>query len=185
MNFEYCTLDVFTERRFGGNPLPSCSMHAESTTRRCSRSRASSTTAKPPSCSRRRHGACRTVRIFTPGANCPSLPSHRRDAFALASSAASQRCARHRVRGRRGPGAVSIDRRADGSIDACTLTPRSHRVVETIEDRAGAAAMLGLARTRCRPDRVWSCGVPFLVVPLASVDALSAARLDLERWQCC
>jgi trans-2,3-dihydro-3-hydroxyanthranilate isomerase len=29
----------------------------------------------------------------------------------------------------------------------------------------------------------WSCGVPFLVVPLSHVDALAEARLDLERWR--
>jgi len=44
--------------------------------------------------------------------------------------------------------------------------------------------MLGIAHDAVQSSpEVWSCGVPFLVVPLASIDELTAARLDLPRWR--
>ena len=188
MNFEYCTLDVFTDRRFGGNPLAVVldargidDATMQSVAREFNYSE--TTFVLPPADPA--HAA--RVRIFTPGGELP-FAGHPTvgTAFALASL------------GRIGPGErdivfeeavgpvpVSIDRHADGSIHGCTLTTaQSPELVEVIEDLAGAAAMLGLAASAVpsRPE-VWSCGVPFLVVPLATVDALSAARLDLERWQ--
>jgi trans-2,3-dihydro-3-hydroxyanthranilate isomerase len=187
MNFEYCTLDVFTERRFGGNPLAVVldargidDATMQSVTREFNYSE--TTFVLPPA--NPAHAA--RVRIFTPGGELP-FAGHPTvgTAFALASF------------GRIGPGVhdivfeegvgpvpVSIDRHPDGSIHCCTLTTaQSPERVEAIEDRAGVASMLGLAANAVlsRPE-VWSCGVPFLVVPLASVDALSAARLDLEQW---
>ena len=187
MNFEYCTLDVFTDRRFGGNPLAvvlDANGIDDATMQSVARefNYSETTFVLPPA--NPAHAA--RVRIFTPGGELP-FAGHPTvgTAFALASL------------GRIGPGErdivfeeavgpvpVSIDRHADGSIHGCTLTTaQSPERVEAIEDRAGAAAMLGLAASAVpsRPE-VWSCGVPFLVVPLATVDALSAARLDLERW---
>jgi len=188
MNFEYCTLDVFTERRFGGNPLAVVldargidDATMQSVAREFNYSE--TTFVLPPADTA--HAA--RVRIFTPGGELP-FAGHPTvgTAFALASLGRIGNGVRDIVFEEGvGPVPVSIDRRADGSIDACTLTTaQPPEWVETIEDRAGAAAMLGLAANAVpsRPE-VWSCGVPFLVVPLASVDALSAARLDLERWQ--
>lgn len=187
MNFEYCTLDVFTDHRFGGNPL-AVVLDARGIDDATMQSVArefnySETTFVLPPASLA-HAA--RVRIFTPGGELP-FAGHPTvgTAFALASL------------GRTGPGVrdivfeegvglvpVSIDRHPDGSIHCCTLTTaQSPALVEAIEDRAGAAAMLGLdANVVLSRPEVWSCGVPFLMVPLASVDALCAARLDLGQW---
>jgi trans-2,3-dihydro-3-hydroxyanthranilate isomerase len=44
--------------------------------------------------------------------------------------------------------------------------------------------MLGLAVTDLAgPAECWSCGVDFLVIPLASADALTRTQLDLTRWR--
>jgi trans-2,3-dihydro-3-hydroxyanthranilate isomerase len=43
--------------------------------------------------------------------------------------------------------------------------------------------MLGLhAGDVAAQAEVWSCGVPFTVIPLATVNALRRARLDHDRW---
>jgi trans-2,3-dihydro-3-hydroxyanthranilate isomerase len=55
--------------------------------------------------------------------------------------------------------------------------------VATIGQRVRLAAMLGLkADDVVARGEVWTCGVPFTVIPLASVAALEHARLDLDRW---
>jgi trans-2,3-dihydro-3-hydroxyanthranilate isomerase len=83
-----------------------------------------------------------------------------------------------------GPVPVRIDRNPDGSLRRCVLTTaQAPERIEALADREAAAAMIGLpgAAIVAEPE-VWSCGLPFLVVPLADVDALQAARLDLPRW---
>lgn len=83
-----------------------------------------------------------------------------------------------------GPVPVRLERDGD-AIKACTLTaarlpeegppaPAPQRLARMLQVPADAV----LAGAEC-----WSCGVPFLVVPLASVEALSACRLDLALWR--
>jgi trans-2,3-dihydro-3-hydroxyanthranilate isomerase len=187
MNFEYCTLDVFTDRRFGGNPLAVVldargidDATMQSVAREFNYSE--TTFVLPPADPA--HAA--RVRIFTPGGELP-FAGHPTvgTAFALASLGRIGPSVRDIVFEEGvGPVPVSIDRDPDGSIHCCTLTTaQSPELVEAIENLAGAAAMLGLDANAVlsRPE-IWSCGVPFLVVPLVSVDALSAARLNLEQW---
>ena len=83
-----------------------------------------------------------------------------------------------------GPVPVSIARAIDGSVIRCTLTTAQPPcLIETIDDRSSVAAMLEVADSAVlAAAEVWSCGVPFLVVPLADVDALSAATLDSKQW---
>ncbi len=125
------------------------------------------------------------MRIFTPGGELP-FAGHPTvgTAFALASLGRITPDRRDIVFEEGvGPVPVSIERDADGTVTRCTLTAAQQPTfIETI-DAAEAAAMLGLTRgaVRSAPE-VWSCGVPFLVVPLTDVDQLVAARLDLARW---
>jgi trans-2,3-dihydro-3-hydroxyanthranilate isomerase len=187
MNLEYCTLDVFTDRRFGGNPL-AVVLDARGIDDATMQSIArefnySETTFVLPS-SNPAHAA--RVRIFTPGGELP-FAGHPTvgTAFALASLGRIEPNIRDLVFEEGiGPVPVSIERDADGAISRCTLTTAQEPTfVETIDGRE-AASMLGLTHDALQSSpEVWSCGVPFLVVPLAGIDHLSAARLDLPRWR--
>ena len=70
MKYRYYICDVFTERRFGGNPLAVLPRRRAFLISRCSRSHASSTSPKATSSfPQKRH--TRHVRIFTPAAEIP------------------------------------------------------------------------------------------------------------------
>ncbi|HQR22674.1 MAG TPA: PhzF family phenazine biosynthesis protein, partial [Burkholderiaceae bacterium] len=189
MKLSYCTLDVFTDRHFGGNPLAvvfDAQELDDATMQAVAREFNYSETSfvQPPS----DPSYTARVRIFTPGGELP-FAGHPTvgTAFAMASL------------GRIGPGVrdivfeegvgpvpVRVDRDPEGAVQRCTLTTaQAPELVETLEDEQGnAAAMLGLPESAVlSPPEVWSCGVPFLVVPLADVAALSAARLEPVRWR--
>jgi trans-2,3-dihydro-3-hydroxyanthranilate isomerase len=187
MNLEYCTLDVFTDRHFGGNPL-AVVLDARGLEERTMQSIArefnyseTSFVLPPANPAHTAH-----VRIFTPGGELP-FAGHPTvgTAFALATL---DRIGRHAdditFEEGIGPVSVSIDRDNEGSIRRCTLTTaQPPELIETLEDRRAVAAMLGLAQQQVQATpEVWSCGVPFLVVPLVDVDALGKARLDLAQW---
>lgn len=187
MNYEYCTLDVFTDRRFGGNPLAVVldargidDATMQSVAREFNYSE--TTFVLPPSDPK--HAA--RVRIFTPGGELP-FAGHPTvgTAFALASLGRIAMEVREIVFEEGiGPVPVRIDRRSDGSVSHCTLTTALQPTfIESIDPRE-TAAMLGLADNAVQTSpEVWSCGVPFLVVPLAGIEELAAARLDLPRWR--
>ena len=69
-------------------------------------------------------------------------------------------------------------------VTRCTLTtPRSPVLLTHGPERAEAAAMLGLTNSNVVGDcEVWSCGVPYLVVPV-DLEALSRAELGIPRWR--
>jgi trans-2,3-dihydro-3-hydroxyanthranilate isomerase len=187
-SFDYCTLDVFTDRAFGGNPL-AVVLDArgidDATMQSIARefNYSETTFVLPPL--NPAHTA--HVRIFTPGGELP-FAGHPTvgTAFALATL------------GRIGPGIrdivfdegvgpvpVSIGRDAAGRVEQCTLTAaQPPELMALLDGREAVAAMLGLeVREVPAAAEVWSCGVPYLVVPLVSVDALQQARLDLARWR--
>ena len=72
MGYRFFICDVFTEHALRRQPArrPARRPRARATAG-CSRSPASSTSPRPPSCSRRRPGHTRRVRIFTPGDRAP------------------------------------------------------------------------------------------------------------------
>ncbi len=115
------------------------------------------------------------LRIFTPGGELP-FAGHPTvgTAFALASLGRIAPDVRDIVFEEGvGPVPVSIERDADGSVNRCTLTAAQQPDLRRDDRRiARRAAMLGIARSAVQSaPEVWSCGVPFLVVPLADVDA--------------
>jgi trans-2,3-dihydro-3-hydroxyanthranilate isomerase len=184
--YDYCTTDVFTDHVFGGNPL-AVLLDArgidDPTMQSIAREFNYSETTfvlppSDPSCTAR-------VRIFTPGGELP-FAGHPTvgTAFVLASlgridAGVSDIVFEEAI----GPVPVRIDRAADGRVSCCTLTTAQQpEFLAAIDDRVAMAVMLGLdaAAVSSTPE-VWSCGVPFLVVPLAGVDALARARLDIER----
>jgi trans-2,3-dihydro-3-hydroxyanthranilate isomerase len=183
--FRYHTCDVFTDRRFGGNPLAVLT-DARGLDDRTMQAIArefnfSETTFVTPPADRS-HTA--RVRIFTPGGELP-FAGHPTvgTAFVLSSIGATPGASELVLEEGVGPVRVRIDRRG-GQVDRCTLTTaRLPERLASIGKRARLAAMLGLhAADVVAPGEVWSCGVAFTVIPLGSVEALERARLDRERW---
>lgn len=183
--FRYYTCDVFTDRVFGGNPLAVLTdargLDAPTMQAIAREFNFSETTfVTPPN--DRRHTA--RVRIFTPGGELP-FAGHPTvgTAFVLASIGAVPGASDLVFEEGVGPVPVHVERQ-DGQVHRCALTvARLPEKVATIRQRARLAAMLGLkAEDVAAPAEVWSCGVPFSVIPLASVDALAHARLAHDRW---
>jgi trans-2,3-dihydro-3-hydroxyanthranilate isomerase len=183
--YRYFTCDVFTDRVFGGNPLAvlvNAQGLAEVEMQAIAREFNFSETTFVSPAADPRHTA--RVRIFTPGGELP-FAGHPTvgTAFVLASTgmADGDLVFEEGV----GPVPVRIERAADGHGVRCTLTAaRLPARGPTPPESAALAAMLGLAEADLAgPGECWSCGVEFLVIPLASAGALTKARLDLARWR--
>jgi len=183
--YRYFTCDVFTDRVFGGNPLAvlvDAQGLVDTEMQAIAREFNFSETTFVTPAANPRHTAC--VRIFTPGGELP-FAGHPTvgTAFVLASTgiADGDLVFEEGV----GPVPVRIERAADGHVVRYTLT--AARLPErgpTPPEPAALAAVLGLAEADLAgPGECWSCGVDFLVIPLASTDALTKARLDLARWR--
>ncbi len=183
--FHYVTCDVFTDRQFSGNQLAVLTDARgidEATMQSIARefNFSETTFVTPPADAR--HTA--RVRIFTPRRELP-FAGHPTvgTAFVLASlqPTASDLVLEENV----GPIPVHIERDG-GRIVRCTFT--TARLPERIEarapPRAALADMLQLdAADIAAPGEVWSCGVPYLMIPLASANSLLRAQLDLTRWR--
>jgi trans-2,3-dihydro-3-hydroxyanthranilate isomerase len=124
------------------------------------------------------------VRIFTPGGELP-FAGHPTvgTAFVLSTIGATPGASRVGLEEGVGPVEVQIDRDG-GQVVRCTLTAaQPPRLNAAVGQRARLAAMLGLESDEViARGEVWSCGVPYTVIPLVSVEALKRARLDLGRW---
>ena len=187
-DFRYYTCDVFTDRMFSGNPLAVLT-DARGLDDQAMQSIArefnfSETTFVTPPADKQNTAR---VRIFTPSRELP-FAGHPTvgTAFVLASIGAAKGPSELVLEETVGPVPVHIER--DGPrIVRCTFT--SARLPEWIEtgptpSRAALAEMLQLAAEKiAAPSEVWSCGVPYLVVHVASSAALMRAELDLARWR--
>ncbi len=182
----FCTCDVFTDRQFGGNPLavvtdgrglPDATMQA------IAREFNYSETAFVVPPDDPRHTA--RLRIFTPGEELP-FAGHPTvgTAFVLATIGAAPGASEVVFEEGVGPVRVKIER-SGGVVVACTLTAaRTPERVANVPPASKLAAMLGLAAGDViGSGGVWSCGVPFTVIPLASPDALQRVQLRPDRWK--
>lgn len=183
--FRYYTCDVFTDRAFGGNPLAVLTDARDldtSAMQAIAREFNFSETAFvcPPADAR--HTA--RLRIFTPGGELP-FAGHPTvgAAFVLSSIGATPGASQIVFEEGVGPVHVRIER-SGGQVVRCTLTAsKAPEKVAIVNQRVRLAAMLGLHPADLASQaEVWSCGVPFTVVPLAGVEALQRARLDHNRW---
>ncbi len=184
----YAVCNVFTTQRFGGNPL-AVVLDArgidDATLQAIARDFNLSETSfvLPPS--NPRHAA--HVRIFTPGGELP-FAGHPTigTAFVLATLGIID-AAHDEIVFEEGVGPIPVRIERDAGrreVISCTLTAaRTPQEIDTSLDAAAAAALLGLdpADLASSP-QAWSCGVPFMIVPLSSVGALTSAVLDIERW---
>ena len=183
--YRYYTCDVFTDRTFGGNPLAVLTDARgldDATMQSIAREFNYSETAFVVPPSDPRHTA--RLRIFTPGGELP-FAGHPTvgAAFVLASVGATPGAAEIVLEEGVGPVPVRIER-SGGLAVGCTLT--TARLPERVAFAPAAsrlAPMLGLTVADiAEPGEVWSCGVPFCVIPLASTAALQRARIDAGRW---
>lgn len=187
--FHYVSLDVFTDRLFGGNQLavfpdardiPEASLQA--ITREFNWSE--TTFCYPPS--NPAHAA--RVRIFTPGAEVPfaghptvgtaiALHAARPDAPATASLVLEE-----------GVGPVPVTVRLDGGAPfAQFAVAKLPELGPPVPTRTRLAEILSLEPEDIvggnhAPQAV-SCGLPFLIVGVKSVKALGQVRIRLERWE--
>jgi trans-2,3-dihydro-3-hydroxyanthranilate isomerase len=185
MPLRYTTLDVFTDRPFGGNPLAVFCDQAEQSTERMQAiarefNLSETVFIVPP----RDASALRRLRIFTPAremqfAGHPTIGAVHtlvengiaaaRDGFTLELEV--------------GLVPIKVTRR-NGAPPFLQLT--AARVPETrgtAPSRAELARMLSLEEQDVLDDaQAWSCGTPFLFVPVRDRAALGRATPDSAAW---
>lgn len=188
MRYSFVTCDVFTDRRFGGNPLavlPEADGLTSEQMQRITREfNYSETTFVLPAL----RGHDRRVRIFTPSREVP-FAGHPNvgTAFALASiGALGQRSLPRTVVFEQAAGLVqvTIESREIGHL-WCELTApapftQSRRV--PVDAVAGALGLIeGDIVTEVHQPVVASVGLPFLIVQVRDLAALARVRADAGR----
>ena len=204
MDLDFHTLDVFTDRTFGGNPLgvfPDAAHLPDLLMQRIAREMNLSETVflGPPETDQ---GTAR-VRIFTPGREVP-FAGHPTVGTAIFLAARSMGGAgdgldRSRSGSARiileenvGPVPVEVrieDARPVFAMFTTALLPE-HR--PSPHANAELAAMIGLDEgdlggegpggAALEPEMV-SCGLEYFVIPVRTIDAVRRAALDTARWQ--
>jgi len=191
MKRRYVTADVFTDRMFGGNPvavvLDAAGLSAEQMQAVAIEFGYSETTfVLPP----RDPSHAAWVRIFTPSREVP-FAGHPNvgTAFVLAQEIGGRgETVPDRLVFEEEAGLVPVNLlREGGAVVGAELTapePLSRRA-EVAPDRAAACLSLAAreVRTDAHPPQVVSVGLPFLVVELASRDALRRARPDRTAYE--
>lgn len=189
----FVTLDVFTSSAFGGNQLavfPDASGIPEDALIRITRefNFAEVTFCYPPA----NPAHTKRVRIFTPAREIP-FAGHPTVGTAIAlvelglAGAKGGESMQLVLEEGVGPIPVTV-RRTDGAAAfAQFTTARLADVGPPAPSRGALAEVLSiaaddvLATPAMSPQNV-SCGLPFLLVPLRSVDAVSRARVHMDRW---
>ncbi len=188
----YITTDVFTGARFGGNQLAvipdATGIPEELLLPICREFNYSETTfVYPPE----HPGETRRVRIFTPGGELP-FAGHPTIGTAVVLAATGEIATADgaaRIVFGEGVGPVPVEIRGvhSGGGWAQLSAAKMPELGPPVPSRSMLAKMLGLTTedimaTSERPQAV-SCGLPFLIVPLTSVSAVSRARVNVERWE--
>jgi trans-2,3-dihydro-3-hydroxyanthranilate isomerase len=176
-SFKFVTCDVFTDRRFGGNPLavlPDARGLSDEQMQLIARefNFSETTFVLPPDDPRN----TARVRIFTPVRELP-FAGHPTvgTAFVLATLGTIARETRDIVFEEGvGPVPVSIEREGQ-RVTRCTLTAAQlpKQPAATAPSREVLASMLSLEQKDVLEGaECWSCGLPFLVVPVPDLAAL-------------
>jgi trans-2,3-dihydro-3-hydroxyanthranilate isomerase len=185
MTLRYTTLDVFTDRPFGGNPLAVfCDQPELSTERMQTIAREFNLSETVFIVPARDSRALRRLRIFTPAremqfAGHPTLGA----VHALIDAGIVGERSEFALELEVGLVPIKVTRRA-GAPPYLQLT--AARVPETqgpSPSRADLARMLGLEEQDVLDDaQAWSCGAPYLYVPVANRAALARAKPDSAAW---
>jgi len=194
VNLRVHTLDVFTEQPFGGNPLgvfPDAAHLPTDLMQKIARQMNLSETVflGPPETP----GGTARVRIFTPAVEVPFAghPTVGTAIFLAAGGEGRAATGSNEVtlvlEENVGPVAVKV--RMDGArpvfAQFTTALLPEHR--PSGHDLADLAAMVGLDPTEVgfeglAPEMV-SCGLPYLVIPVRTLDAIRRAALDIALWR--
>jgi trans-2,3-dihydro-3-hydroxyanthranilate isomerase len=183
--FAYELLDVFTDVPFGGNPLavfPEATGLGDGELQLVARELALCETVfvLPP----RRDGCDARTRIFTPTAELPTAGHPTIGAAFLLSSRGLG--PRDRIVLEQGIGPVEVRfERTPGAVLA-VMRARPPAFGAPFSDLDALAQVLSVPRAAL--DARWgpmavSCGVPYLVVPLAEASALAEVSLELGAWR--
>ena len=191
MDLPFSTLDVFTDHTFGGNPLgvfPDAVHLSSSLMQRVAREMnlSESVFLGPPESD---EGAAR-VRIFTPGIEVP-FAGHPTVGSAIYLAALLPDPPTDGIVTLvldENVGPVPVDVRFEDGVPVfarfTTALLPEHRP-SPVPD-AELARMVGLDASDIHPElrpEMVSCGLPYYVVPLASLDAIRRAVLDTALWQ--
>lgn len=183
----YLTLDVFTSEALGGNQLavfPDARGIPEELLLPIVRefNYSETTFCYPPADPA--HAA--RVRIFTPGGELP-FAGHPTIGTAVALALGGDRSPRMVLEEGVGPVPVRLDGVGEGRGYGELSVAKLPEVGPQPPSRGTLAKILGLATEDVlggsRAPQALSCGIPFLLVPLRDVDAVSRARVRLERWE--
>ncbi|MFO7641617.1 MAG: PhzF family phenazine biosynthesis protein [Candidatus Competibacteraceae bacterium] len=192
MRYAFHTLDVFTRQIFGGNPLavlPDARGLNETQMRAIAREFNLSETVfvlPPDHPTHARH-----LRIFTPAAELPFAghPTLGAAWLLAALGAIPVREPATALVFEEGVGPVAVEIAIDRSQPTFARLTAAQLPLQGPEppEAARLADMLALtvedlADGEWRPE-AWSCGVPFLYVPLRDRTALARARLRLDCWE--
>jgi trans-2,3-dihydro-3-hydroxyanthranilate isomerase len=191
----FYTLDVFTDRIFGGNQLavfPDAPELETSVMQAIAREfNLSETVFVRPT---QMEGALRRLRIFTPGAELP-FAGHPTVGAAqlLVELGIAPRDpdggSRFAFEENVGLVAIEVSSIEDGRFFTWLTAARvPEKGADAVAEREALAALLGLQlddilETEQDAPCVYSAGVPFLFIPLRDRDALRRASLDLAGWR--
>ena len=181
MQIDFATVDVFTNRRFGGNPLAvvldGAGLNgAQMQSIAAEFNLAETTFVLPP------HDSAHTaaVRIFTPRAEVP-FAGHPNIGTAFVLATFGGEAIREPLMFEEKAGLVRLDLRREGAaiVGARLAAPQPLDRREDVPAEVAAAAC-GLAAADVASDNhrpcIVSCGMPFVCVELGTRRALSAAR---------
>jgi trans-2,3-dihydro-3-hydroxyanthranilate isomerase len=183
----FVTLDVFTPVPFGGNQLavfPDARGIPDEMLLAITRefNYSETTFCYPPD----DPAHTKRVRIFTPGGEIP-FAGHPTVGTAIALHAAGEAPASMVLEEGVGPIPVTVRSTDDGTVFAQFAVARLPEVGPAAPSRGMLAEILSIdaediLTTPFAPQTL-SCGIPFLLVPLRSVQAVSRARVRLEKWE--
>jgi trans-2,3-dihydro-3-hydroxyanthranilate isomerase len=188
----YHLVDVFTDRQFGGNPLAVFTdgegLSVETMQSIAKEMNLSETTfVLPPADAANNF----RVRIFTPGKELP-MAGHPTvgTTFILARASMIETSSRENAQGattirlEEGVGTIPVEISwRDGAADFIEMSQPLPTFGTRFDDAQAIAEVLSLDASQIDPRlpvEVVSCGVPFLFVPLASLDAARRARPRLD-----
>jgi trans-2,3-dihydro-3-hydroxyanthranilate isomerase len=191
MDLRFTTLDVFTDRPFGGNPLAVfCDQPEISTQRMQTIARefnlSETVFIVPPRDAR----ALRRLRIFAPTvdmrfAGHPTIGA----AHAIVEAGIAKfegNAATFALELEVGLVPITVTRRDRGPPFVQLTAARLPERLGTAPSRAALAEILGLAEEQVLSEKqcgqAWSCGTPFVFVPVRDRAALAAAKPDSSRW---
>ena len=192
MTLDYHLLDVFTSQRFGGNqlavfpdpPLDLASATMQAIAKELNLSEV--TFVFPP----RDSANDFRVRIFTPVSELP-MAGHPTVGTAYLLAADGQLGCLESARTiifeeGVGPVPVRITLNDQGGLSQVWMRQPQPRFLDVYPDRQAIADMLSIAPGDLHDDapcQVLSSGLPFLYVPVRSLEVIRALQLRLDRWQ--